>query len=275
MHPVTSFLKTHGIRLNTDLGQHFLIDDDVLQAIVASAGIEPEDHIVEIGPGIGVLTKELLKHAGKVTAIEIDPRMISLVKKFVKEFVGQEYSCPTNSLTNFSLIQGNALHIPLPEHPYKIVANIPYHITSPLLRHAFLESKRIPTSMTLLIQREVAEKICDTENTGILTILVALFGTPSLIMTVPPSAFLPPPEVDSAVLHIESHSKPLADSETVDRILKLIKIAFGQKRKMLSNTLGKIPGGAEALTKLQIDPNRRPQTLTVQEWIAVGALMRP
>ena len=101
MHPVTSFLKTHGIRLNTDLGQHFLIDDDVLQAIVASAGIEPEDHIVEIGPGIGVLTKELLKHAGKVTAIEIDPRMISLVKKFVKEFVGQEYSCPTNSLTNF------------------------------------------------------------------------------------------------------------------------------------------------------------------------------
>src|SRR3989338_10903248 len=107
MHPVTSFLKTHGIRLNTDLGQHFLIDDDVLQAIVASAGIEPEDHIVEIGPGIGVLTKELLKHAGKVTAMEIDPRMISLAKKFLR-IVGEEYSSPTIR-KNFFLIQRNAL----------------------------------------------------------------------------------------------------------------------------------------------------------------------
>lgn len=258
MHPLASFLQQQGLRLNTDLGQHFLIDEEVLQAIVASAGIEPEDHIVEIGPGVGVLTKELVQYAKKVTAIEVDQRLISLIPKYVG---------PTDHL---EIIQGNALRVALPETPYKIVANIPYHITSPLLRHAFLESKQIPTSMTLLLQREVAEKICDAENAGLLTILVAIFGSPSLIMRVPPSAFLPPPKVDSAVLHIESHKKPLADPETVERILKLVKIAFAQKRKMLSNTIGKMPGGAEALATLKIDPNRRPQTLSITEWMALA-----
>ena len=259
---VRQFLTRHRFRLNTDLGQHFLIDEDVLHTIVDTAGIEKEDHIVEIGPGIGVLTRELLKYAGKVTVIEIDNRMIPLLQKIV----GEERSPPTN----FSLIQGNALHITFPATSYKIVANIPYHITSPLLRHAYLESKTIPQSTTLLIQREVAEKIVDTENAGILTILIALFGTPILTTTVKPSAFLPPPKVDSAILHIESHKKPLANPETIEKLLRLVKIAFAGKRKMLRNTLGSFHGGMELLSAASVAADRRPQTLSVEEWITLA-----
>jgi 16S rRNA (adenine1518-N6/adenine1519-N6)-dimethyltransferase len=158
----------------------------------------------------------------------------------------------------------------MPQIPYKVVANIPYHITSPLLRHLFLESKRTPMSLTLLIQREVAEKICDAKDAGMLTILVALFGKPNLVTTVPPDSFLPPPKVDSAILHITCFTKPLAEPEIIDRIFRLTKIAFGQKRKMLRNTLGAFQGGMERLAGLGIAQDRRPQTLSIEEWIALA-----
>jgi 16S rRNA (adenine1518-N6/adenine1519-N6)-dimethyltransferase len=278
MSKVSDFLHTYGIRLNTDLGQHFLTDEDVLQSIINAAEIDPTDHIVEIGPGIGVLTAELLKHAAKVTAIELDDRMIPLLKEFVRS--QQPATC-----NHLSIIQGNALHVPLPATPYRIVANIPYHITSPLLRHAFLEgtagmtSKEgkenfwiAPKSMTLLIQREVAENICDKEDRGLLTILVGLFGSPKIIRKVPPECFLPRPAVDSAVLHIDCFEKPLADPATIEEIFRLVKIAFSKKRKMLSNTLGVFPEIAERLSRLSIDQKRRPQTLSVEEWIALAKL---
>lgn len=265
---VGGFLQEHGIRLNTNLGQHFLVEEEVLDLIVATADLNEKDHVVEIGPGLGVLTKELLASVKEVTAIELDVRMIPLLKGFTKAYqMDRKYG-------NLTIIPGNALHVSLPETPYKIVANIPYHITSPLLRHAFLESKKPPTSMTLLIQREVAEKIVDTKQAGMLTILVGLFGAPSLMSIVPPYCFLPPPEVDSAVLHIESFPEPLADRETIEMIFKLTKIGFSQKRKMLRNTLGRDEKGAEILGKVGIELTRRPETMTVQEWIEVAKLWR-
>ncbi len=255
---VRQFLAAHHLKLNTDLGQHFLIDEEILGSVVASAGIEPEDHIVEIGPGIGVLTRELLKLAGRVTSIEVDARLLPLLKDF---------TTPTE--TPFEIIHGNALQVDFPKDDYKIVANIPYHITSPLLRHAYLEGNP-PRSMTLLLQREVAQKIADPENSGLLTILVGLFGTPTLIGIVRPSAFLPPPKVDSAILHIESHKKPIANEATIERIFVLAKHAFSQKRKMLRNSLGSFPDGMELLKCASISPDRRPQTLTIAEWIALA-----
>ncbi len=260
---VLAFLRHRNIRLNTDLGQHFLVDEDILETIVETAEVQPNDHVVEIGPGIGVLTSELLMHAGEVTAIELDDRMIPLMKDFL----------PPKSkrvTKKFTVVHGNALQVNFPVTPYKIVANIPYHITSPLLRHAYLESPTPPTAMTLLIQREVAEKICDEEHAGILTIVVKLFGTPNVICKVPPGAFVPPPAVDSAVLRIISHEKPLADRPTIDQILRLLKIAFAGKRKMLRNTLGSIENGMEMMKKVGIDPTRRPETLTVQEWMEIA-----
>ncbi len=255
---IRQFCSTYALKLNTDMGQHFLIDESVLQTIADAPNIQSEDTIVEIGPGIGVLTKELLMQAGKVMAIELDERLIPLLETYVKDDPKLE------------VIQGNALKIPMPTDPYKIVANIPYHITSPLLRHVFLESEVHPASLTLLIQKEVAKKICDTEHAGLLTILVGLFGTAEMLIDVPPKSFLPPPKVDSAVIHINCFPKPLASAEELNRIFSLTKLAFSQKRKMLSNSLGKQPNGAKMLKNAGIDADRRPETLKIEEWVALA-----
>ncbi len=256
---VRHFLRSNGIHLDTDQGQHFLIDEFVLEDILATADLQPSDRIVEIGPGIGILTRELLKHVSHVTAIEIDKTLIPFLRVFTK--IGNP---------KLEIINGSALEVPMPHvGSYKIVANIPYHITSPFLTHALIEAVRRPTSLTLLIQREVAENICSEESSSILTVLVRLFGTPSLIRLVPPECFFPRPKVDSAVLHIDCFQEPKANPETVQRILKLAKLAFTHRRKMLSNSIGATPQGHEAMVEAKIDPKRRPQTLTIDEWIAL------
>lgn len=269
---IRAFCRAHGLRLNTDLGQHFLIDPEVLESILEAANIQQSDHVVEIGPGIGVLTAELLKRTAKVTCIELDDRMIPLLKEYTSNQQGNQSTLRQGSgqANQLHVIQGNALSVPLPTDPYTVVANIPYHITSPLLRHVFLESSVHPRSMTLLIQREVAEKICDEEDRGLLTILVGLFGKPRLVRIVKPEAFLPPPKVDSAVLQIDCYKEPIADTETIDEIFVLVKAAFSQKRKMLRNTLGGFQGGMELLSAVGIDEKRRPQTLSIEEWIALA-----
>ena len=133
-----------------------------------------------------------------------------------------------------------------------------------------MESSVPPKSLTLLIQKEVADRICDTKNAGILTIIVALFGKATKVINVPPSCFLPPPKVDSAVIHIDCYEKPLADAATIEQVLKLTKIGFSQKRKMLRNTFGTFPEGLELLSSQGIDETRRPQTLSIDEWIALA-----
>lgn len=259
---VRTTLQAFGLRLNTDLGQHFLVDEDALQTILDAAELDESDHVVEIGPGIGILTRELVQDAGHVTAIEIDPRFIPIVQQFAAR--------DPEMKKKLTVILGNALAVPLPTEPYKIVANIPYHITSPLMRHAFVESPVKPTTMTVLIQREVAEKICDTGHGSMLTVIVGLFGTPSIVAHVHANQFLPPPKVDSSILHIITHPKPLADAKTIEQIFRLTKVAFGQKRKMLRNSFGTIPEGLQLLEKAGIDPTRRPETLSIEEWIEIA-----
>lgn len=258
---VAGFCRTAGLRLNTDLGQHYLVDETALESIVASGKITPGELVVEIGAGIGVLTEELLKAGARVRAIEFDARIIPLLTAFVgaPKWEGK-----------LDIVEGNALDVPFPDEPYKVIANIPYHITSPLLRHMFLESARGPSSVSLLIQREVAERICDPEDRGLLTVVVSLFGKASIVRHVPPSSFLPPPAVDSSVIHIDCFPEPLADGPTIDAVISLLKLGFGQKRKMLRNTLGSLPDGDALLASADIDPTRRPQTLTTAEWIALA-----
>ncbi len=254
---VSAFLRAKHIRLNTDAGQHFLIDQDTLDEIICAAALNGADHVVEIGPGIGILTKELLKRVGHVTAIEIDARFPPLLKSYVGD------------ASKLTIITGNALQERVPEETFKVVANIPYHITSPLLHRFFLENPVLPTSMTLLIQREVAENIASKGSDSILTVLTHLFGTPKLLRLVPPGAFIPPPAVDSAVLHIDCHKEPIVPKEKVHKILGVAKLAMSKRRKMLSNTIGTLPNGDEAMAKANIDPKRRPQTLSIQEWIGL------
>jgi len=253
-------LRKHGIRLNTDAGQHFLVDNDVLAEIICAADLLPTDRVFEIGPGIGVLTAELVKRAAKVTSVEIDPRFPPLIR----EYVGHA--------PNLEIIVGNALQTPTPsDGPFKVVANIPYHITSPLLHHLFLESAVLPTSVTFLIQREVAENIASKASDSILTVLTRIYGEPSLLRLVSPASFLPPPQVDSAVLHIKCFDKPKVDKETAQKILNLAKHGMSKRRKMLSNSIGELPHGMEAMAAVKIDPKRRPQTLKIDEWIALEA----
>lgn len=259
---LTAFLRDKRIWLDTDAGQHFLVDEAVLAAIVDAAKLKPEDHVWEVGPGIGILTRELVKKVKLVTAVEIDTRFPRLIKEF------------TGNPKNLTIIEGNSLQVQSPGTAYKVVANIPYHITSPLLTHLLLESPERPQSMTLLIQREVAENIASEGSDSILTVLVGLFGTAKIVKMVPPTAFLPPPEVDSAVLHVDCFPKPKADIETAKSILKLAKHAMHQRRKMLRNTIGSLPSGAEAMEACGISPDRRPQTLTTDEWIALEKKLR-
>lgn len=261
-HDVSQTLQKYGFRLNTDLGQHFMIDPTVLEDILEVAVLKPGERVIEIGAGLGVLTRELVKTGANVTTIELDHRWVGPMKDF------------TGNPSNLTMIEGNALDIPFPDEPYKIVANIPYHITSPLFRHAFLESPRPPISATLLIQREVAERICDKKDGNMLQLGVKLFGVPKIVRHVPPGAFIPPPKVDSSVIHVECYSTPLVIGAHLDKVLGLAKIAFSQKRKMLSNTIGALPDGPAYLEFAGIAPTRRPQTLSIDEWIKLAAYGR-
>ncbi len=260
-----AFLRAHGLKPNPDWGQHFLIDPSVLRDLIAHADLSRSDTVVEIGAGIGVLTKELLAHVDRVIAIEVDRRWTALLE----EFVGPQHLLEKR----LTIIQGNALKIPYPEEPYKIVANIPYHITSHLFKHVFLHIENRPQSLTILVQREVADKICATKRDQTRTILsnfIEIFGEPTYVRTVPPGAFLPPPGVDSAIIHVECFKTPKAEGPLLDAVLRILSQAFGKKRKMLRRSLGKFHGGMERLEAASIAPQRRPETLSVDEWIALA-----
>lgn len=263
---VLDFLTRNGLRLNTDLGQHYLISEEVVDTIMRAAGVSPDDTVLEIGPGIGVLTERLLMTAHAVTAVEIDERIIPLLENFLREGPATEHTA------KLTVVHGNALSIMPPHEPYRVVANIPYHITSPLLRHLFLESPQRPTSLTLMLQREVAETICDERSAGMLTVLVRLFGSPRMVATVAPACFIPMPAVHSAIIHIACDNEPKASKDVMHRLFSVVKIAFGQKRKMLRNTLGSLPHGTEIMAKADIDPRRRPQTLSIEEWIRLASM---
>ncbi|MDP2624806.1 MAG: 16S rRNA (adenine(1518)-N(6)/adenine(1519)-N(6))-dimethyltransferase RsmA, partial [Candidatus Peregrinibacteria bacterium] len=217
------------IKAKKSLGQNFLHHCGSLNKIVKAANIQPTDHIIEIGPGHGVLTEELLKRAKHVTAVELDDRLIpELNEKF-------------GSLKNFTLIQGDALEFTPPKTPYKLVANIPYYITSPILNHFLREqpSNQRPTQLTLLIQKEVAQKICaQVGDLNVLAIQAQLFGTPKNIAKVPPSHFKPMPKVDSTILNITIYGKPIIEQTDIGNFFKMIHAGFGHRRKKLLKNLG-------------------------------------
>lgn len=248
---IKQLLKEYETSAKKSLGQNFLINRGILEEIIKTAEISSDEIVVEVGPGLGVLTLELCKEARKVISIELDQDIIPILKKNLKE------------AKNLEILNENALDFIPPEN-YKVVANIPYYITSPLINH-FLRAKNKPKSITLLVQYEVARKICQKEpDMSVLSLQVALFAKAKPINKVKAGNFYPAPKVDSAIIHITPHSTKdpdfLTDEEAI-KILKLAKKAFSQKRKKLSNTLPEFKD-----KKIDLDLNRRPQTLSVQEW---------
>ena len=258
-----TMLKAKGLWAKKSLGQNFLVDDVVLRAIVNAANLSDADHVLEVGPGTGFLTEQLIQNAAQVTSIELDPDMVNLLNEQFK-------------LTpNLTVIEGDVLKLSISDYrlankPYKVVANIPYYITSPVIRH-FLKADERPTLMVLLVQKEVAEKICSMGGRTYLTMETAVFGRAEYVTTVPSMSFYPAPKVDSAVLKINVYPEPLIPAEKHRDFLRLIKFGYSQKRKKLANSLGaglhkKPKIIREYLAQAQIDPNCRAEDLEIEDW---------
>lgn len=252
---IKTILERHGLWAKKHFGQNFLINKEVLTKIVETAELKPDDEIIEIGPGLGVLTNELAKVVKKVTSLELDPALLPVLKETLATH------------KNIQILNQDALRFSPALKKYKVVANIPYNITSPLI-NLFLQNDYKPTSMTILVQKEVAEKICIIEpDMTVLSLQVALFGEAKVVKHVSAGCFYPAPKVDSAILHINLYqpSDPkFTTTENALKVLSLAKKAFSQRRKKLSNTL---PELKEKFTQTGIDPNRRPETLSVKEWL--------
>ena len=242
-------LEKHGLKPNKSLGQNFLLDENVLNKIVEAANVGPNDNVIEVGPGLGVLTRKLAEKAQHVTAIELDRGLIALLERENK------------FLHNVDFLHKDALkYTPPLDLDYKLVANIPYYITSPLISH-FLMAENRPKKIVVLIQKEVAEKICAPEGKlNVIALHVQIFGKPKIVSLVPPEAFYPEPKVKSAILEIDVFDKPLV--EDYIKLLKLAHRAFSQKRKKLTNSLPEIK---DKLIELGLG-SLRPERLTIEDW---------
>lgn len=265
---ISKILKRHNLRPDKSLGQNFLTDPTILEKIVQIADVTATDSVLEIGAGLGHLTAHLAKSARAVTAVELDGRFMSVLSERLAPF------------NNITLVEGDILQLDstdlVQEDSYLVVANIPYYITSRIIRK-LLESEFKPRQIILTIQHEVAQRVCaGTGKLSLLALSVLMYGTPKLEMRIPAGAFYPPPKVDSAVVKIDLYPTPLLPSPQRDVFFTLVKAGFLHKRKTLRNSLSKglgwSPGKAEELlTAGNIDPNRRAETLTIQEWIELTA----
>jgi len=246
------------------LGQNFLIDESLLPVIIDAAELEANDNVVEIGPGLGMLTGQLVQHAGHVTAVEIDGKLADALRK---KYVDRENLRIINSDILKTGLQDIINHMP----SYKVVANLPYNITSPVLYY-FTGALKKPELMVLMIQKEVAEAIVARPgNLSVLAIGLQLLTRPRIIKLVPPESFYPAPKVDSAIIRLDFLEKPAVEVDDVAKFLKYVKKCFHSPRKTIHNSLqlGLKLDSAAAGTLLKsssIDRGKRPGELTLQEW---------
>jgi 16S rRNA (adenine1518-N6/adenine1519-N6)-dimethyltransferase len=265
-------LKQYDFHPSKRLGQNFLLNETALQKVAAAANLTREDVVLEIGPGLGSLTRHLAGQVHAVTAVELDERLLPVLY-----FVLTGY-------TNVRVIHGDILKLNpsslVEQADYLVVANIPYNITSAVIRH-LLESTPPPRRIVLTIQKEVAERICARPgDMSLLALSVQIFGKPSIKANLPAQDFLPKPEVDSAIIAIETASTPVIPLEMVDNFFRLARAGFSQKRKTLRNSLS---AGLHIehsrveclLTSVGIDPRTRAETLTIEDWARLCRVIFP
>jgi len=268
-----SVLRRHGVRAATTLGQHFLVDAAVLAAIVEAAELTAADDVLEVGPGPGVLTAALAARARSVTAVEIDKRMVEVLRETLA------------GRTNVRVVRADALAVDLfslaERPPTRIVANLPYQITTPLLER-FLADPRRPPIVVVLVQDEVARRIAAEAGSsaprerGFLSVLVQSFADARVVRGVPPSAFRPPPRVSSAVVALRTRARPAFAPLAQGPFFEFVSDVFRHRRKQLRSALGHEAGlererADAALATAGIAPTRRPEELTLVEWVALAA----
>ncbi len=274
------FLREHGIRIKKGLGQNFLIDEKILNRIVEVAHLNKEDMVIEIGPGIGTLTKRLAEKVKKVLAIEFDEHLVRLLKETLRSY------------PNVEIIQGDILKTDLrklaitdyrsPITKLKVVANLPYYITTPIIIH-LLKAREILSNIVVMVQREVGRRMVAkprTKDYGALSLLVQYYTKPQIVVKVPRSAFLPSPEVDSCVVNLEVLKKPAVEVKDEELFFKVVRAAFEQRRKALKNALSRTRDlrlskkkVLEILEKADIGPLRRGETLSLEEFARLSNLI--
>jgi 16S rRNA (adenine1518-N6/adenine1519-N6)-dimethyltransferase len=258
-------------RLNTKaikgLGQHFLVDHSVLDKIVSAAQLVPSDTVVEVGPGLGILTEELIKKVGKVVAIEVDSKLALALKKNLP-------NVPLLTVLHADVLQLDPRDLIESQRNYKVVANLPYYIAAPILRH-FLEASLKPSLMIVMVQKEVGQSIIAAPgDMSILGISVQLYGKPTIVDYVPAQSFYPQPKVDSAIVRIEVYPKPAVEVEDIAGFFNMVKAGFSAPRKQIRNSLSlglRLTSAevVELLEKAKIVPQRRPETLSLEEWASL------
>lgn len=273
-------MKKYNIRANKNLGQNFLINEEVVKNIVGCSNIEKEDLVIEIGPGLGTLTKYLLEKAGKVICIELDTKMLQILEDRFSLY------------NNFELINNDVLKVDLKNiikkekeegkiKNVKIVANLPYYITTPIIMK-LLEEELELESITVMIQKEVADRLIATpgeKNTGAITYSVYYYADSEAIMEVPNSSFIPEPEVTSKVIKLNIRKETAVKPKDKEKMFKIIKYAFMQKRKTLLNSLtnnGVFKNktqGTEILNSLGIKENVRPEELTLEQFEKISNIL--
>ena len=259
------------VRLKKSLGQHLLVSPGVLDDIVRSAQIGPDDLVVEVGPGTGLLTTRLAEAAGRVVAVEIDAAMAARTRE------------ETRRWSSVAVVEGDILaqdpRVLAGGRPYLVVANLPYNAAAAIVR-LFLESELQPRRVVVTVQREVAQEMCaEPGRLGLLGLSVQVYAHPRTVRRVAPGSFLPPPKVQSAVVRMDVRPEPAAPREALPDLFRIARAGFGSPRKQLRNSLsaglGIAPRDVERwLSGCGIDPLRRPQTLSVAEWGKLTARLR-
>lgn len=261
-----SLLDSHGIDPKKSLGQNFLHDPNMLEKIVDTADLMPDDTVVEVGPGTGAMTVLLARAARRVIAVELDQRMRPILEQQLAGYSGVSVLYDDVLKVDFSaLIDGD----------YIVVANVPYYITSAILRH-FLESPRRPRRLVLTMQNELAERIsAQPGDLSLLAVSVQFYGQPRIMAKLPPAVFWPRPDVDSAVIRIDVYDYPPVYVPDEKTFFRVVRAGFSQKRKQLRNALAgglaiKAAAAGDLLGAAGIDPQRRAETLTLQEWASLA-----
>ena len=271
-------LQKYDFNFQKKFGQNFLIDPTVLDRIIRAARITKEDCVLEIGPGIGTMTQYLAESAGSVVAVEIDQNLIPILKETLAEY------------DNVSIINDDILKVDLNKiveeknggRPIKVVANLPYYITTPIIMGLF--EKQVPLqSITIMVQKEVADRMQvgpGTKDYGALSLAVQYYAKPEIVANVPPNCFIPRPNVGSAVIRLTKYEQPPVTVRDVDRMFAIIRASFNQRRKTLVNGLGNAPElglskerVAHALEEMQLSPTVRGEALTLAQFARLSDLL--